>query len=331
MLSIRGSGTYIPLYRIQREDIAEQHGSYARGGETAVPAPDENVVTQGVKALKNALEAAEVDGSSLDLLHVASTSDPFDQRGLAPHVGYAVGADETTRVADFQGSVRATTSAITSARDALEAGSADRAAVVATDVLSAEAGSDAEKTAGAGAGAVVIDADGDVASLDSAAVNSTGFVGRFVEAGRSPTTGDARFNRRHGYVDAVTGAIETLAESVTLEPDLAAMPAPDDRWGEKALGAVDLAPTRYSTFDDVGFAGTASVLIDTVYALENASPGDQILVAAYGAGGADTLALTAGEDCDSTPSMTTTDYTESKEYVTYAKHRSYRDRARGEV
>ncbi|MHB9287933.1 hypothetical protein ACKVMT_12940 [Halobacteriales archaeon Cl-PHB] len=329
MVSIRGYGTYLPLYRIRREAIAEQHGTYARGGETAVPAPDENVQTLAVAALKNALSMADVDGASLDAVYAATTSDPFDERALAAHVGYAVGADGNVRVGDFQGSARATTNAILAARDAVTAGSADRVAVVATDVLGGAAGSDAEKTAGAGAGALVLDADGEVATLDATGVNTTGFVGRFTEAGETPTGGDAKFNRRHGYVDAVTGAIEELVGE--FDPTSAAMPAPDDRWGDRALGALDVDPERHSTHAEAGYVGAASVLLDAVAALEAASPDDQLLVAAYGPGGADALGLTAGPAADTTPEMTTDDYAESKEYVTYAKHRSYRDRARGEA
>ncbi|RBI62370.1 hypothetical protein DMJ13_10895 [halophilic archaeon] len=38
MASIRGYGSYVPLYRIERASIAEQHDDHASGGETAVPA-----------------------------------------------------------------------------------------------------------------------------------------------------------------------------------------------------------------------------------------------------------------------------------------------------
>jgi 3-hydroxy-3-methylglutaryl CoA synthase len=50
MVTVRGCGSYLPLYRIERETIADQHGDYAGGGEVSVPAHDEGVVSLGVGA-----------------------------------------------------------------------------------------------------------------------------------------------------------------------------------------------------------------------------------------------------------------------------------------
>ena len=321
MVNVRGCGSYLPLYRIERETIADQHGGYARGGEVSVPAHDEGVVSLGVGAAKNALDHAGIDGADLDAVYAASTSDPFDERGIAPHVASAVGAEGDVAVADFQGSARAATSAVLSAVDAIEAGRAEDVLVVAADVRQADAGTSAEQTAGAGAAALVLGADGDVASIDGSGTNTTGFVGRFQRAGGSPVPGDGRFNRER-YVEAVTGALAGLG-GLDDRADHAALAAPDGRWGGRALSAADLDAEQHSTFDAVGDAGAASVLLDAVVALENAAAGEGVLVASFGPGGSDALALTRG-DADE-PAMTTQDYVDSKEYVTYAKHRAYRD------
>ncbi len=361
MVAIRGYGAYVPLYRIERASIAEQHGDPPGGGEVAVPAHDESVLTMAVSALKEALASVDVgngddgtdrdgvgrvDGSSLDAVYVATTSDPFDDRGVAPHVVRAVGAPSEARVADFQGSARATTNALLAARDAVAAGTADRVAVVASDVLHADTGSSAERTAGAGAGALVIGSDGGgddandgvVASLDGTATNTTGFVGRFERSDSEPTPGDARFNRAR-YVEGVAGAVESLTASVSgpLNPAHAVLTAPDARWGSRALRATDLdvgdsdTDGVVSTFDAVGYAGAASTLLDTSLALERAGPDEQILVVGAGSGGCDALSFTTGGGIERRPTTTLQEYMESKEYVTYAKHREYRERAGGAV
>ena len=321
MVNVRGFGSYLPLYRIERETIADQHGDYAGGGEVSVPAHDEGVVSLGVGAAKNALEHAGIGGSDLDAVYAASTSDPFDERGIAPHVAHAVGAEGDVRVADLQGSARAATSAALSATDAIDAGRAETALVVATDARRADPGSSAEQTAGAGAAALVLGTEGDAASIDGSATNTTGFVGRFQRAGGSPVPGDGRFNRER-YVEAVTGAIGGL-DGLDGEADHAALAAPDGRWGGRALSTAGVEAEQHSTFDAVGDAGAASVLLDTVYALERSTSGETVLVASFGPGGSDALALERGEAAN--PEMTTDDYLESKEYVTYAKHRAYRD------
>lgn len=321
MVTIRGYGAYVPLYRIERTAIAEQHGDYAGGGETAVPAHDEDVVSLAVSAAKHALDHAGVDGTDLDAVYAATTSDPFDERGVAPHVGYAVGADGAVRTGDFQGSARAATNALLAADDTVTAGRAETALVVAADVLHADPGTSAEQTAGAGAGALVVgpDSASGVATVEDAASETTGFVGRFKRAGSSPQEGDGRFNREN-YLDAVTGAVERLGD---VDPDHAAVPEPDGGWGDRALSALDLDAESHGTFDAVGFAGAGSILLDTVAALDAAAAGDRVLLAAYGPGGSDAVELTVTDVRDQ--EMTLQEYLDSKEYVTYAKHRDYRE------
>lgn len=331
MVAIAGYGAYVPLYRIERSTIAEQHGDYPRDGELSVPSYDEDHITMGTKAAKQALGHAGVEGGALDAVYAASVSDPFDEHGLAPHVGYAVGADGNVRVADFEGSARAATTAVQAAADAIEAGRTETALVVGTDILAGSPGSAAEQTAGAGAGALVLrEQNGTVATFQGAANETTGFVGRFAVSGQDSIEGDATFNREEGYLDAVPGAIERLANAgFTVEPRHAALPAEDYSLGDRALAATDLDAERHDTFRAVGYAGAASVLLDAVAALEKADPGEQVLLASYGPGGSDALLLETSADVDTTPEMTLQEYLNSKEYVTYAKHREFREQARG--
>lgn len=322
MPHIRGFGAYVPRYRIERATIARQHGDHAGDGETAVPAHDEGVVSLAVTAAKRAKTHAGIESDAVDAVYAASMSDPFDERGIAPHVGTAIGTDSRTRVADFAGSARAATTALLSALDAIAADSIGNAVVVGTDLRWADPGTPAERTAGAGAGAVVLSETGNVASITDSAVNTTGFIGRFQPTGASPVPGDDRFNRSR-YVEATTGAIEAL----DADPDSAVMPAPDDSWGERALSTLELDVPRPSTFDAIGDAGAASVLLDTALALERAAEGETLTVTSFGAGGSDALSMIRGPA--GPPATTVTDDLESKEYVTYAKHREYRRRAGG--
>lgn len=333
MVSIGGYGAYVPLYRIERSTIAEQHGDYPRDGEVSVPSYDEDHITMGVTAGKQALAHADVDGADLDAVYTASVSDPFDEHGLAPHIGYALGADGDLRVADLEGSARAATTAIQSASDAIEVGRVDNALVVGVDILSEAPGSSAEQTAGAGAGAVVLqEQDGNVATLEGIANETTGFVGQFAVSGQTSVEGDAKFNREAGYLDAVPGAINRLIEAgFTVEPSHAALPASDDRWGDRALEATELDAERHGTFDAIGTAGAASVLLDTVAAFEVASAGDQVLLASYGPGGSDALLFEASLDVETQPEMTLQEYLAHKEYVTYAKHRQFRQQVGGDA
>jgi 3-hydroxy-3-methylglutaryl CoA synthase len=322
MTGILGYGSYVPRYRIERSTIADQYGDHARGGETAVPAHDEDVTTMAVEAASTALDHTDVEPGDLDAVYVATTSDPFDERGVAPHVAYAIGAPESVRVADFQGSARAATNAVRSAVDALAA-DADTALVVASDALAAEPGSSAERTAGAGAGAVVLGGTASggrdpVAALVGTTSATTGFVGRFTPADGATREGDARFNREQ-YLAAVTDAVDALDASTF---DRAAFPAPDGDWGRKAAGALELDADRASTFDAVGYAAAGGVLLDLAATLDAAGDGERVLLAGYGPGGCDALCLERRGD--SVPEPTTDDLLTTGEHVPYGKHRQYR-------
>ena len=331
MVTIRGYGTYLPLYRIERATIAEQHGDGGGRGETAVPAHDEDVVTLGVAAAKNALAHAALEGTSLGGVYTASTSDRFDERGVAPHIATAIGAGDRTRAADFQGSTRAGTTALIAGRDAVLAGT-EPVLVVATDLLRAAPGTDAERTAGAGAAALVLgrasgatDDAGPVATVESVAAETTGFVGRFTPAGDSPVAGDGRFNRER-YIDAATTVVDRLDAG---SPDRVALSAHDGGWGDRARRAAELEAERHSAYDRVGDLGAAGALVDTALAFEAATPDESIVTVGYGAGGADGIAFRTAPGVERLPAPTTAEYAESKEYVTYASHRANREPAGG--
>jgi hydroxymethylglutaryl-CoA synthase len=322
MVSIRGYSPYVPLYRIERSSIAEQFGDRAGEAETAVPAHDETVLSLATAAAKDAIEHATTD--DLGTVFVASSSDPFDERGLAPHVASAVGALGDVAVGDFQGSARAATNALVAARDACVAGRGP-ALVVAADIMAGAPGTQAEQTAGAGAGAFVLGEDGAVAEISETVPNTTGFLGRFRHAGETPTEGHGRFNRV-GYLEAVGEALDGLQAA----PDHVAVPEPDGGWGGRALDRASIEAERHSTFDGVGWAGAASGLLDLSLALDRAAPGETVALAGYGPGGSDVIVFETGEGVTEAPELTVTEYIESKSYVSYATHRSNRERARGE-
>jgi hypothetical protein len=171
----------------------------------------------------------------------------------------------------------------------------------------------------------VLGETGEVATLVEARSNTTGFVGSVAPAGEPRTSGHPRFDRL-GYVEAVREVLDGLEAA----PDHVALPAPHDGWPERAIGGTDVDADHHATFDAVGWAGAASSLLDLSLALERAAAGETVALVGYGPGGCDALVVEAGAGVASAPETSTADYLASKEYVTYAKHHTYRERARGE-
>lgn len=324
MVEIAGHGGYVPLYRIDRADVAEQHGGRA-SGETAVPARDENHVTMACEAAETALARAGLDGEDLAAAYSASVTDPFAEHGVAAQVAYRVGATGDVRTGDFRASPRAATDALLSARDRVEARGGP-SLVVAADVMPVEPGHDDEAYSGAAAGAVVLSADAadPVATVAGVGQETTGFVERHRLHGEPAVAGDGKFEGEYGFGAAVEPAATRALSDAGGTPDSAAVAAPDQRMASGALGEFPDVE-HVSTFDAVGYAGAATFYLDLAHLLEGADAGETALALAYGAGGADAVALTV-EDGAAGEGLTVADQLDAKEYVTYARHLEYRER-----
>lgn len=320
MVVIDGAAGYVPLYRIEAEEIAEQHGGRGRG-EAAVPARDENHITMASEAAETALERSGVAADDLGTVFAASITDFYAEHGIAGPLAYRLDATGDVRTGDFQATARAGGDALATARELVRS-TDEPALVVATDVMPVEPGHDEETDVGAAAGAVVLrsDADAPAARIEAVGQETTGFVERHREHGEATEQGDARFERRYGVSPAASAAIERAGADA---PDRAVAAAPGYRLAQAALDTVEAE--QVSTFNQVGYAGAATLLLDLTHALESGDPDDELLAVTYGQGGADAFAIEAGVDAAPEAGLSVAEQLEAKEYVTYAKHLEYRE------
>lgn len=322
MVVIDGAAGYVPLYRIERSEIAAQHGDSGRG-ESAVPSRDENHITMASEAATSAIERSHVTADDVGAVFAATVSDHFAEHGIAAQLAYRLGVPTDSRTGDFQGTLRAAADALETGRQYVRA--TERPVVVAaTDIMPVEPGSETEDVLGAGAGVVVLcpGSDAPLATVESVGQATTGFLERHREHGQAAEQGDPRFERRHGVEPAVTTALERTETDG--DPDYVVASAPGYRFVQTALQSIDAR--QLSTFADVGYAGTATLLLDVAHALESTEAGDSIVAIAYGQGGADAIRLSVVESPDEQPGLTVSNHIESKEYVPYVKHVQSRER-----
>ncbi|SEH17210.1 3-hydroxy-3-methylglutaryl CoA synthase [Natronorubrum sediminis] len=322
MVVIDGTGGYVPLYRIDRSDIADQHGGRGRG-ESAVPARDENHVTMASEAMTTALDRSAAAADDVTAVFTASVSDRFAEHGIAAQIAYRAGLSSDVRTGDFQGSGRAAADALATATEYVRATDAP-VVVAAVDVMPVEPGGDDESMMGAGAGALVLrpDSDDPMATIDAVGQATTGFLERHREHGESATAGDARFERRKGVTPAVSTAFDRVETDGELEYGVAS--APGFRLARAALEPIDTE--RVSTWNEVGYAGTATLLLDLCHAIESVDAGSTIGAVAYGQGGADAFVVSVADGASNLDGLTVAKQLEAKEYVPYVKHLEYRER-----
>ncbi len=297
MTGIVSYGAYVPPTRLPLGAVGFRKPRDG-GPEKAVAWNDEDSITLAVAATASCLRGWERE--AVDALFFASTTQPFQEKQGAALVARALDLRRDVRTADFGGSLRAGTSALRAALDAVAAGSARRVLVVASDCRLGAPGSGLEASFGDGAVAFLVGDSEPIATCDAAFALSDEIVDVWRTAGDSFVhSWEDRFVVQEGFVprlcEAVRGLLQKTGASAA---DFARviLYAPDRRSHGAVARALRLDPDRVQDplFGRLGNAGAAFALLQLAAALETAEAGDRLLVASYG-DGAEALALSATE------------------------------------
>ncbi|MCB1615516.1 MAG: hypothetical protein KDI30_05830 [Pseudomonadales bacterium] len=293
MTGITSYGAYIPLTRLPFSVMAGKPPKDG-GPEKAVAWADEDSITMAVTAAMNCLQG--VDRSSIDLVILATTTYAFAEKQGASIVAKALDLCGDVRTVDISGSLRSGTLALQQAMDAVKAGSARQALVVAADCRMGAPRSGIEMNVGDAAAAFVIGNDKVLASLNTVASCAKEMMDIWRKQGDDFVhTWEDRFINEHGYIDNTVKAVRLLLEKsgkAASDFSKACLYGPDARSHGtvvKQLG-LDAGQVQHPFFGKVGNAGCANVPLQLVAALESATKGDSLLLASYG-DGADALAF----------------------------------------
>lgn len=294
MIGIRSYGGYIPRYRLNRMVVFGSMGwinpanMLNAQGEKAVANFDEDSVTMAAAAAADCM--AGLDREMVGGVYFASTTAPYKERLCANLVAGALATREQIRTADFGGGLKAGTTALIAALDAVSAGTAENVIVSAADNRLGTMGSVQELMFGDGAAALMVGDTDVIAEFKGSFSTGHDFVDHF-------RGGEAKYDRQweerwirdEGFGKFVTEAISGLCDKYGVAPgDFAKVVYPCYYGGarkgiNKKLG---LEPER--VVDNlqavVGDTGSAHALLMTAKALEEAKPGDRILVVSYGSG-----------------------------------------------
>lgn len=282
-------GAYIPRLRLARRAIAEANAWFNPAlnaqakGERAICNWDEDAVTMAVEAARDAL--AERDRGAISALQFASTSFPFADRLNAGIVTEALNLNKEVAALDVAASQRAGTSALIAG---LRGGG--ETLVVAADKRRTRSASPLEMSVGDGAAAILVGEGEPAARLIGVASHTADFVDHY----RGEDTAfdyqwEERWIRDAGYLKIVPPAIAQCLKAAKVEPGAVAhfcMPATLPRVATsvaKAAGIGEKA-VRDNLHAVCGEAGAAHPLLMLVAALEQAKPGERILVVGFGQG-----------------------------------------------
>ena len=283
---VLGVGAAAPELRLRAADVGAAWGRGGRG-EVAVCAPDEDTLTLAWQAAVRALAAAGVEAGQIDALYWGTSRPPFAEGPSFAFLAASLSLAATVGGALCAGSAHAGMEALSAGTDAIAAGSARVALVVASDAVRPGPGTGFEARCGAGAAALVLAVDGPVTATIGARVTRTRpFLDRYRGDGEVDNRDmyDARLFREEIFLPVVRDVTETLA---AFDVRAWSLPDPDGRLGAVLAREVSAPITPSSTiYGAIGDAGAAAALLGGIAALDAAG-----LVAIVGTGGGRTTGV----------------------------------------
>lgn len=291
MVGIKSYGAYIPRYRINHNTIFAAVGflgTFPPPGENAVANYDEDTLSMAVAAGVDCLRGAERE--KVDGLYLATTSQPYVLRQNSALIATALDLQPSIRTADFIGSTKSGTTALLSALDASKSGDSHNILVCASDCRLSKPGSPQEHLYGDGAAALLVGDEDVVATFEGYYSMTYDFPDRWRASGEKfEHAWEDRFIRDAGYVRVIPEVISGLLKKYNLNiKDFAkiAFPGlyPREHGAIAKRLAADASQLQDTLLGKIGDTGSASPLMMLVAALEEAKPGDKILIASFGNG-----------------------------------------------
>jgi hydroxymethylglutaryl-CoA synthase len=287
-VGITSTGAYVPYYRIKRETIAAAWQRGAIKGERSIANNDEDSLTMSVEAVINCFHG--LDREKVDALFFASTTAPYDEKSSSGLIATVCDLKENVYTADFGNCLKGGTTALKTAMDMAKAQSAQQAVVVAADCRVAYPKSDQEQLFGDAAAAITVGSENVIAELEFSTTANSEIVDVWRISGEKYVhTAEERFAIEKGYTAAMKRVVGDILKkaglkAVDISKVVLSSPGLKDGAGlAKKLGFEE-GQVQDSLIMQVGNCGTAQPLLMLIAALEEAKPGDRILLAAYGNG-----------------------------------------------
>ena len=332
-VGIIGYGAYVPRYRLPATEVSR----IWRGGlqlepiqEKSVPGTDEDVVTMSVEAARNALLRADIDPEEIRAVWVGSESHPYAVKPSSTIVAEALGITPYTLAADFEFACKAGSEAMVAAMSLVGSGMGDYALAVGMDTAQGKPGDALEYTAAAGGGAFIIGpAEESLAEIEgvlSFVTDTPDFWRR--ENQKYPEHG-GRFTGQPAYFKHIVNSVNGLLEELERTPedyDYVVFHQPNTKFPKRVAKQLGFSTSQLETgllSPRIGNTYAGSSLIGLTAVLDQAKPGNQVLMASFGSGaGSDAISFKVTDQIIDRQSkaLTTEDYISRRTEIDYAEY-----------
>ena len=322
---ILAAAGYLPHWRLDRSSIAAVLGGNQGRGTRTVASYDEDPLTLGVAAARNALGSAP--GAMPSALWFATTSPVYAEKTTAPIAAAALRLGADLLAGDAGPGLRGASAAL---RSALRSGD-ESVLVVAGDVRTGMSGSPEERDGG-DAGAALLVGDESAGTLVAEHLGSASVTEEFLDRWKAPGelrmhAWEERFGQQR-YADLAGRAWEAACKDAGVQADgvaSVAITGPHPRAGAKlakglSAAGVDVVDTLGST---VGFSGAAHGPLMLAHLVETASAGDVVALVSM-ADGADVFVFRVTGEGTPASAPVGSQLTAGDDSLSYAKYLQWR-------
>ena len=336
-VGIVGYGAYVPRYRLPASEVARVwSGRDAELPivEKAVAGLDEDTATMSIEAARNALARAGVDPKRIRAVWVGSESHPYAVKPTSTIVAEALDIVPLTQAADWEFACKAGTEAMQAAIAFVGSGMADYALSIGMDTAQGRPGDALEYTAAAGGAAMLLGPAEESLALIEASLSYVTDTPDFWRRAHAhyPSHGQ-RFTGEPAYFHHVISAAEMMLEGMgrtAVDYRYAVLHQPNSKFPQRAAKQLGFRKEQIETgllAPIIGNTYAGSSLIGLTAVLDEAQPGDRVLVVSFGSGaGSDafSLEITGAITTAQRQALTTKEYIERRSEIDYATYARYR-------
>jgi hydroxymethylglutaryl-CoA synthase len=289
-----------------------------------------------IEAARNAMARAEIESVQLRAVWVGSESHPYAVKPSSTLVAEALGASGAVLAGDWQFACKAGTEAMQAAIALVGSEMADYALAVGMDTAQGRPHDALEYTAGAGGAAFVMGpAENALAVLEGSYSYVTDTPDFFRRAYQHYPEHGNRFTGEPAYFEHTIQATRDFLELMNLTPRdfrWAVFHQPNVKFPLQAAQALGFTRDQIMPGLLVGKIGNTyagASLIGMTNVLDNANPGDRILLVSFGSGaGSDAFSYVVTDKLTDRRDLAkrTAFYTGRRELIDYARYARYRNK-----
>ncbi|HIP58502.1 MAG TPA: hydroxymethylglutaryl-CoA synthase, partial [Archaeoglobus profundus] len=305
MIGIVSYGTYIPRYRIRVDEIARIWGENPdtiKNGlgilQKSVADLDEDTATIAVEAAREALFRAKIKACEIGAVYVGSESHPYAVKPTATIVGEALGIGNEYFAADLEFACKAGTSAIQICMGLVKAGMIKYGLAIGADTSQSRPGDALEYSASAGGAAYVIGKDDVIAEIEGTYSFTSDTPDFWRREGQPYPSHGGRFTGVPAYFRHIVSAAKGLMEKLGLKASdfkYAVFHQPNSKFPTRVAKMLGFSIDQIKQGLLVSYIGntySGSSLLGLAAVLDEAKPGDRILLVSFGSGaGSDAFSI----------------------------------------